>query len=184
MAIADFPAVLAAAQAGKEWAVALLFSDLHPRVLRYLKAREPGAADDIDGEVWLAVASRLGAFSGGEEELRAWVFAIARRRLADHRRTAARRSTRAVPAAELDRASGPSAEDVVVDELSADEAVRFVTAALPPAQAEVVLLRVLGGLGVDQVAAIVGKRPGTVRVLQHRALRKLAARLAKKGVTP
>ncbi len=184
MAIADFPAVLAAAQAGKEWAVALLFSDLHPRVLRYLKAREPGTADDIGGEVWLAVASRLGSFSGGEEELRAWVFAIARRRLADHRRTAARRNTQAVPAADLDRASGPSAEDVVVDELSAEGAVRFVTAALPPAQAEVVLLRVLGGLGVDQVAAIMGKRPGTVRVLQHRALRKLAARLAKKGVTP
>ncbi len=180
MAIADFPAVLAAGQAGEEWAIALLFSDLHPRVLRYLNAREPRAAEDIDGEVWLAVASRLGSFTGGEEELRAWVFAIARRRLAEHRRTAARRRTHAVPPDEIDPAPARSAEDEVVEDLSADEAVRFVTATLPPDQAEVVLLRVLGGLDVEEVAALMGKRPGTVRVLQHRALRKLAARLGRR----
>ena len=39
------------------------------------------------------------------------------------------------------------------------------------------MLRVVAGLGVDQVAAIMGKRPGTVRVLTHRGLRRLAERL-------
>jgi len=58
-----------------------------------------------------------------------------------------------------------------------------VTATLSADQAEVVLLRVLGGLGVEQVAELVGKRPGTVRVLQHRALRRLHAELAKGHVT-
>jgi RNA polymerase sigma-70 factor (ECF subfamily) len=46
---------------------------------------------------------------------------------------------------------------------------------LSPDQAEVVLLRVLGGLPVAEVAKIVEKKPGTVRVLQHRALRRLAS---------
>jgi RNA polymerase sigma-70 factor (ECF subfamily) len=41
-----------------------------------------------------------------------------------------------------------------------------------------VLLRVVAGLEVAQVAAITGKRPGNVRVLTHRALRRLAERLA------
>jgi DNA-directed RNA polymerase specialized sigma24 family protein len=36
---------------------------------------------------------------------------------------------------------------------------------------------------VEAVAKIVGKRPGTVRVLQHRALRRLARVLERKGVT-
>jgi RNA polymerase sigma-70 factor (ECF subfamily) len=40
-----------------------------------------------------------------------------------------------------------------------------------------VLLRVVAGLGVEQVARIVGKRPGAVRVLAHRGLRRLAERL-------
>ena len=51
-------------------------------------------------------------------------------------------------------------------------------ARLAPDQAEVVLLRVVGGFDVDEVAAIVGKKAGAVRVLQHRALKRLSERLA------
>jgi len=52
-----------------------------------------------------------------------------------------------------------------------------VVATLPADQAEAVMLRVVAGLGVDRVAAIMDKRPGTVRVLTHRGLRRLAERL-------
>jgi RNA polymerase sigma-70 factor (ECF subfamily) len=48
----------------------------------------------------------------------------------------------------------------------------------------VVILRVIGDLGVDEVAAIMGKRRGNIRVLQHRALRRLAQVLQGEGVTP
>jgi RNA polymerase sigma-70 factor (ECF subfamily) len=52
----------------------------------------------------------------------------------------------------------------------------------PPAdQAEVVALRVLGGWEVAEVARIVGKRPGTVRVPAHRGLRRLAERWRRPG---
>ena len=47
-------------------------------------------------------------------------------------------------------------------------------AALPPAQAEIVLLRVVGGLDSYEVAAVTGRKPGTVRVMQKRALERLA----------
>ena len=49
---------------------------------------------------------------------------------------------------------------------------------LPADQAEIVLLRVLGDLDVAQVAAIVGKSPGAVRIAQHRALQRLQRRNA------
>jgi len=52
-----------------------------------------------------------------------------------------------------------------------------VVATLPPDQAEAVALRVVAGLDVDRVAEIMRKRPGTVRVLTHRGLRRLAERL-------
>jgi RNA polymerase sigma-70 factor (ECF subfamily) len=52
-----------------------------------------------------------------------------------------------------------------------------LTSVLPAEQAEVLMLRVVGGLPVEEVARVVGKRPGTVRVLQHRALRRLASQL-------
>ena len=60
-----------------------------------------------------------------------------------------------------------------VDAISTRAAVALI-ATLPPDQAEVVLLRVVAGLEVAEVAAITGKHPGNVRVLSHRALRRLA----------
>ena len=56
-------------------------------------------------------------------------------------------------------------------------------AALPPDQADVVLLRVIGDLSVAAVAEILDKRPGAVRALQHRALRNLAKDVSDQGVT-
>ena len=53
------------------------------------------------------------------------------------------------------------------------DALRRITQ-LPPEQAEVVLLRVVAGLSADDVAEILGKSAGNVRVIQHRALAQLA----------
>jgi RNA polymerase sigma-70 factor (ECF subfamily) len=89
-----FDAVLSAAQQGEDWAVAKPVRDVRPKLARFLELREPRAAEDIESEVWLAVAQGLARFSGGEEQFRAWVFSIARRRLADFRRTAIRRRRR------------------------------------------------------------------------------------------
>jgi RNA polymerase sigma-70 factor (ECF subfamily) len=181
----DFDAVLAAARAGEEWAVAVLYRELHPRLARYLRARASHVADDLEGEVWLAIATRLHRFEGDEVAFRAWGFSIARRRLADHRRRAARRRTDVVPAEELDRADHlADPAGVVLDQLAGDEAAAFVTRVLPPEQAEVVLLRVVAGLDVEQVAALLGKRPGTIRVMQHRGLKRLEKVLVRLRVTP
>ena len=181
--VEGFDAVLSAAQRGDDWAVAILYRDVRPRLARFLELREPRAADDLESEVWLAVAQGLVRFSGGEEQFRAWVFSIARRRLADFRRTAVRRATFPVPIEELERPGGAGPEAIVLEDLSAEDATAFVIETLPADQADVVLLRVLGGLGVTEVAEILGKRPGTVRVLQHRALRRLHAALIQAGVT-
>jgi RNA polymerase sigma-70 factor (ECF subfamily) len=178
-----FDALLAAAQAGDDQAVARLYHDLHPRLSRYLHAREPRAAEDVESEVWLAVARGIGRFSGGEDAFRGWVFSIARRRLADFRRTGARRATVPVPNEELDRAGGDDTESIVLEDLSATAATAFVVATVTPDQAEIVLLRVIAGLSVEEVAELLGKRPGTIRVMQHRALKRLHAALVKSGVT-
>ena len=53
-------------------------------------------------------------------------------------------------------------------------------ATLPKGQQDVVLLRVVAGLTVEEVGIALGKRAGTVRVLQHRALRQLAGILRER----
>jgi RNA polymerase sigma-70 factor, ECF subfamily len=182
----QFPGILAAAQDGGEWAVAVLYRWLHPTVVNYLRARVGEEAEDLASETWIAVARGLANFSGDEPAFRSWVFTIAHRRLIDHHRVTARRPrTRSLHATEGDQYDGPielpAGDDPageVVDAVAGEEAVRRIVALLPPDQAEVVLLRVVGGLPVEDVAAITGRRSGTVRVLQHRALRRLADRLS------
>ena len=94
----DFPLLLVAAQAGDAGAFDALFRHYHPLLLRYLRAQEPAAAEDLAAEVWLALAPRLGAFRGDEAGFRGWLFTVARRLLIGHRRKAARRRTDPVPA--------------------------------------------------------------------------------------
>jgi RNA polymerase sigma-70 factor, ECF subfamily len=175
---APFDRVLLGAVAGDERCFALLWRDLQPALLRYLRVVARGAADDVASETWLDVVQTLGRFRGDEAGFRAWVFTIARHRALDWQRRAIRQQATAVPAEALAyRAAGDDPASSALEILSTEAALALL-AGLPPAQAEVILLRVVAGLDVAQVARIVGKRPGAVRVLAHRGLRRLAERLA------
>jgi RNA polymerase sigma-70 factor (ECF subfamily) len=179
---ADFAPLLLAAKAGDEAAVARLYRDLNPTLVRFLGAQAAGAAEDLAQEVWLAAAKGLGSFEGDEDGFRAWIFTIARRQVIGHRRRARRRpASTGDPAILAGLAAGPDHEADA--RILADDAARALVAGLPRDQAEVVLLRVVAGFDAEEVAAIVGKRAGAVRVLQHRALRRLAERIAEKSVT-
>lgn len=174
---ATFPAVLAGAQAGEQWAAEALFVDLQPRLLRFLRSSEPRVADDLAGEVWLAMAQGIGAFDGGLAGFRAWVFTIARRRLADHRRTAVRRATDPVSGEWFAERAAVSTDDPAERALAgmtAQESIDLVVSLLPADQAEVLLLRIVGDLDVAHVAEVLDRTPNWVRVTQHRALRRLA----------
>ena len=183
MSIEAFESVLSGAQAGAGWALTVLYRDLQPRVLRYLSAREPTEAEDLASEVWLDVAEGIGRFRGDEGGFRAWVFTIARRRLLDLRRRSTVRRAKPVPLELLggDRGVGDVEEEALAS-LEADAALALI-ACLPPDQADVILLRVLGDLSVADVARIVDKGPGAVRALQYRALRSLARIVTREGVT-
>ena len=178
----DFSETLDAARRGDEQALAALWRELQPALLRYLRAVDAGAAEDIASETWLEVTRRLDRFSGGERDFRGWLFTIARHRAIDTRRRAARHRT--APVAWLPERPGlddPAAD--VLAGLSTEASVRLVSE-LPPEQAEAVLLRVMAGLDTERVAQIMGKQPGNVRVLSHRGLRSLARRLTLDNIGP
>ena len=179
----NFAGVILAARSGEQWAVAKLYQDLSGPVLSYLRLQATGEAEDLASEAWIDVARALPRFEGAEEDFRRFVFAIAHRRLIDHRRKLRRRKTHPAPS-ELIEPYLPSGnvEEEAMDGIARKEAMERIRA-LPQDQAEVLLLRVFAGLTPTEVARLLGKRPVTVRVLQHRALARLAADLAEFDVT-
>jgi RNA polymerase sigma-70 factor (ECF subfamily) len=177
----DFPLLLARAQAGDDDAVRAFYTDLQPRLLRFLVATEPRAADDLAAEVWLGVAQGIGRFEGGRSDFVAWIFSIARRRLADHRRRAVRRRTDVAAPESFETLVDPvDGERLAVGRVDGAAAAALISRLLPPAQAEVVLLRVLADLDVDHVARLLGQTPNWVRVNQHRAMKRLAGQLGSR----
>ncbi len=179
----DFERTLEEARDGHGSALSALFRDLYPRILRYLRALEPGEAEDLASEAWLDIANALRQFEGDERGLRALAFTIARRRLVDLQRRRARHPAVPIDAqGVVEEGWAGDVEEEAMTALATEIALARV-AALPPEQAEVILLRVLGGLPVADVAKIVAKRPGAVRVIQHRALRRLAEQMEREGVT-
>ncbi|MEX2487162.1 MAG: RNA polymerase sigma factor [Nitriliruptoraceae bacterium] len=168
--------MLAAAQADAPWALQRLYEDLAPAVTGYLRLRGAQEPDDLASEAFLSVFRNVTTFTGNEPAFRSWVFTIAHRRLVDERRRQRRRPDIDV-FAELPSLAGGDVETEAFG-LLGSAWVRDVLEELTPEQRDVVLLRVLGDLSVDEVASIVGKRPGAVRALQHRGLDRLRGVLA------
>jgi RNA polymerase sigma-70 factor, ECF subfamily len=173
----EFSQVLSAAARGDEEAFGRLWYDLQPRVLRYFAVVAPAAAEDLASETWLGVVRGIERFRGTEPAFRAWVFTIARHEALDRWRRAAHRPTEDLAVDGLMERVAPDDPAAAAVEGFSTRAALAVVATLPADQAEAIVLRVVAGLGVDRVAAIMDKRPGTVRVLTHRGLRRLAERL-------
>jgi RNA polymerase sigma factor (sigma-70 family) len=165
-------AVVIAAQEGAEWAWQRIHRELAGPMEGYLRARGAREPEDLVGETFVHLARGIGRFEGGWSEFRSWAFVVAHHRLIDERRRLGRRPVMADDAALADRPSADDPEGEALGRLGTD-AVRRILSLLTPAQQDVLALRVIAGLTADETARVLGKKPGAVRVMQHRALERL-----------
>jgi RNA polymerase sigma-70 factor (ECF subfamily) len=167
-----FDDVLVAAQTGAAWAFEVIYRDLAPAVTGYLRLHGALEPDDLASETFVGVFTGLSSFSGDEAALRAWVFTIAHRRLADDWRRRSRRPQLADDPEEFPELVGGDVEDDVLGRLGGHDVERLC-GLLPADQRAVLLLRILADLTVEQVAAVLGRSAGSVKALQRRGLRAL-----------
>lgn len=174
-----FEAILAAAKEGASWATTAIWTQYAPSVMGFLRARGSAEPEDLTSEVFLALFSTLRSFTGGEPEFRSYIFSIAYRRLVDELRRRSRRGTHDEFKPELDRRHSASAEQEAETRLADRQALELLDS-LPDDQRNVMVLRIIADLTIEQVAEVIGKRPGAVKALQRRALERLRKKL---GVT-
>lgn len=174
MSDAELDRLVDAARAGDGDAYGELWKRLSPQIAGYLRGHRVRDVDDLTSEVFLDCFRNLRSFTGDGEAFRRFVFFVARRRYVDW----VRRSVTAGPAISYDPRQDDrptaSAEDDAL-ELLASEGVVELLAGLTVDQRDVLLLRLVAGFTVEQVALAVGKPVGAVKQLQRRgidALRK------------
>jgi RNA polymerase sigma factor (sigma-70 family) len=141
--------------------------------LRWHRATDP---DGLTNDVFAQVHRNLPRFEGDEHGFRSWVFTIAHHRMIDDRRRANRQPQLQD---DLDAAEHVGLGDVEDDAFAvlAHDRVRDLLTVLSPDQRDVVLLRIIADLSVEEVARMLDKREGAIKALQHRALATLRRHL-------
>jgi RNA polymerase sigma-70 factor (ECF subfamily) len=134
-------------------------------------------AEDLLLEVFLAAFERNRLLAVPEEKRLAWLLSVAQHKLVDYYRLAGRRQNVPLEALagtlEADEALAPEAVALRRERLAR---LRAALQSLPEIQREVVQLRFGEGLRCAEIATVLGKREGTVRVLLWRALNILRVR--------
>ncbi|GIG20267.1 RNA polymerase sigma factor SigD [Cellulomonas chitinilytica] len=175
-----FDDVLAAARTGHGEAFESLYHDLVRPVAAYLRARGAPDVEDLTNEVFLAVFTGLPRFRGDQAHFRSWVFTIAHRRVVDAWRRRARTVATELVADPDPPACGSAEDDALA--LLATEGVVALLARLTDDQRDVLSLRVVADLTVEQTAAVLGKPVGAVKALQRRGLAAVRRIISREGV--
>jgi RNA polymerase sigma-70 factor (ECF subfamily) len=173
------PAVLQAAQLGAGWAFERIYSQLSPVVHGYLRAQ---GADDPEGavnDVFLRAFRRMDSFEGAPSAFRSWLFTIAHHLLVDQRRFASRRP-RQISFDSLPEGVGGDSEDEAIRRLTLSRLAAQLSL-LTVEQRDVLLLRFVADLSLEEIASAQGRSVGSVKALQHRAIETVRRRLEEIG---
>jgi RNA polymerase sigma-70 factor (ECF subfamily) len=146
----------------------------------FYELRDHHEAEDATERTFLAALTNLGRFEerarpadgDGASTFRVWLFQIARNAVAERRRRLRRR-----PEAPLETAISAAAPlDVEGEAVLHDEAVTALQAVgrLPDDRRRALVLRFVDEMSTAEIAGILGRSEGAVRVLIHRALRSVA----------
>lgn len=168
--------VVARAKAGDSQAFDELYDRYAARVYRYALARvaEPADAEDLLQRVFLKVIEALPRYEDRGVPFGAWLFRIARNAVVDQGRVPQPTTTLDAALGHVDGAYGP---DRLVEQAADRALVRAALIELTPEQRDVVLYRFFAGLSPREIGLLMGKREGTVRALQFRALATLRRKL-------
>ena len=166
------------AQQGDGEAFGRLYDRYVTVVHRYVMHRvgDRSLAEDVTSETFVRALRRIDSLSCQGRDVGAWLVTIARNIVLDHVKSSRYRlEVTTADMLDADRVTdGP--EDAVVAHLTNTQLLACVKQ-LGGEQQECIVLRFLHGLSVAETAAIMGKKDGAIKALQHRAVRRLAALL-------
>jgi RNA polymerase sigma-70 factor (ECF subfamily) len=153
-----------------------LYREHHEHIFRFIWSRVHDAplAEDLTGEVFTRMVINLPNYRDHSLPFRAWLYQIARNLIIDHhRKESLKQSLKDV----VDQNTGEISPEEKIETVLTLERVQRALEEIDPAQREVVQLRFLAELSLDEVALVINKSVAAVKALQHRGLASLRAQL-------
>ena len=157
-------------------AFAPLYARYFDPVYRYCYRRlgDPEAAADATAQVFTKALAALPGYREDATSFRSWLFAIAHNVITDDLR--ARRPVAPMSAAAQLAAPDPSPEEVILTDETGG-LVHALLGSLPADQRQILELR-LAGLTGAEIAAVLGRSLGAIKIAQVRAFARLRTTLA------
>ena len=166
----DTRSLVERARLGDETAWETIYRNAYPRMLAYARRRlfDIDEARDAVSETMVRAVGKIDRFTWSGAGFDAWLFGILRHVVLDAQRAAGRRTPR-------ETTDQVAPDDPLADVVHGEEVetVRAAFARLDPRDQELLELRVVAELSAEEVAAVLGKRAGAVRMAQSRALARL-----------
>lgn len=174
-------------QAGEQAAFVALYTRYFDRVYGYLRHALADAheAEDVTQHVFTQLFESMHAYERRRQPFRAWLFIVVRNAAVDHLRR-----HRALSVEDVDEVNRrrerlePGEAELEALNWISDRDLLIFLGRLPAAQRQVLMLRFMVGLGTGDIARVLDRSDDDVRMLQHRALRFLRARLNAIGRGP
>jgi RNA polymerase sigma-70 factor (ECF subfamily) len=166
--------LISLSQQGDSEAFARLYACYVERITRYVYFRvtDHELAEDITSRIFLKMLEKLDTYQVGQSPVIAWLYRMAHNAIIDHYRT-----KRIFISLEDVRQAEVRQEDGIEEKLELQiksQQLRAALQLLTKEQQRVLVLKFIDGLSTREIARQLGKRPGSVRSLQMRALQRLA----------
>jgi RNA polymerase sigma-70 factor (ECF subfamily) len=168
------------AQAGDIEAVGLLFDKHYRSMFRYFYARvgQRQQAEDLAGELFTRMVHHLPSFEPTGVPFRAWLFRIAYNLTMDHFRVA--NGKELVTLEQAATVTEPEQSPVrQVEQQMTSETLLETLETLVPDQRQVIILRFLAGLSLQETADVMERTLSAVKAMQHRGLKTMRTTLAQ-----
>ncbi len=169
--------IIAAAKAGDSAAFGKLYDHYLKPIYRFIaiKVSVRQEAEDLTHEVFLTAWQKLPGFTQQGFPFGSWLYRIARNRVIDHYRT--RKQHAVIDEVDEKMLGITDGADTTVDIKLALAKVREAMKQLTADQQDVLLLRYVDDLSPKEIAEVLDKSEGSVRIIQHRATEALKKKL-------
>jgi RNA polymerase sigma-70 factor (ECF subfamily) len=165
--------IIQKAQEGDREAFGALYDHYLPNIYRFilLKVGRREDAEDLTHHVFLSAWEHVRRYEHRGFPFSSWLYRIASNAVIDHYRTARHHQNLETVPEEVFAETDPVGE--TVDAAIGARHVRAALMKLDPDQQNVLIMRFVGELSSKEIAEVIGKSEGAVRVIQHRALKQL-----------
>lgn len=183
-AIAGDAALVAGLHSGDPRAVEQMVQQYSPVLHRYAyyQLQDAMLAEDLVAEVFTRVIERVDRYTQGSVPFQAWLFRIARNLVADHYRACKRRPQVSFEQwLTADPGAEPGTNDRTIDNLGVREELQTGLRTLTAEQRQVILLHVVEGWELPQVAQMLDRSIPSVKSLYYRGMESLRRALAPKA---